>query len=385
MKKSIDEKSAIEYEKKRAIQKRLEDYYCAQSVKNGLSDMRKIKAYLPNEYSFGALKRDIVIAHLEFEKILTFIAEKKEFAVVSGLNPSSPLHLGHACLFEMLADLQKVGAQVYIPITNDETYVDGKVESLQVSRRMAYEKILPDILSFGFSPEKTHIYVMSDYPDIYGFAMYLSKYITLSDVQSLFGAESLQNSGQMFYRSAVQIAQILLPQLREFGGPKPTLIPVGIDQHPYVLLARDIAKKLKMIPPSELVIKFQPSLVDPEAKMSGSKPETAIYLRDDETTMRTKIKKAYTGAVSSLDAYREFGGIPDICPVFQLLNFHLADDGLVADTYTRYAKGEIMMSDLKNMTSDFICGYIGDHKNRTNNSQYPIDSFLLKQKLSSFL
>ena len=34
------------------------------------------------------------------------------------------------------------------------------------------------------------------------------------------------------YVPLIQVADILHPQLEEFGGPKPTVVPVGPDQDP---------------------------------------------------------------------------------------------------------------------------------------------------------
>ena len=192
--------------------------------------------------------------------------------------------------------------------------------------------------------------------------MSISRLVTYDMVKAVFGKESLVNVGQIYYRGVVQLAQILLPQLPEFDGPKPTLIPVGIDQHPYILLARDVAKKLGMIPPSELVISFQPSLLDPEEKMSGSKPNTAIYLSDSEEIIRKKINRAYTGAVSSLEEHRACGGISEICPVFQLLRYHYPDDAFVEKIQAEYASGQLTTSELKTITADIIVEMVAEKR-----------------------
>jgi len=44
----------------------------------------------------------------------------------------------------------------------------------------------------------------------------------------------------------VQNADILQPQLSEYGGPKPVVIPVGVDQDPHIRLTRDIASRMRM-------------------------------------------------------------------------------------------------------------------------------------------
>jgi tryptophanyl-tRNA synthetase len=375
-----------EYKEKAKLGKSIDQYYHDKVQELNLKDFSRVKAYLeaflPDQNPL--ITRDIIFAHLGFESFTTNIAEGKPFTVVSGLNPSSPLHLGHKVLFDLLLYLQKLGADIFIPITNDESYLDGKVQSLAESRKIAYEEIIPSIIAFGFDPKKTKIFVLSDYPDIYNLAVHISRNVTNKYVSTVFGDEALDNSGKAFYRSAVQLAQILLPQLEEFGGPKNTLIPVGIDQHPYVLIARDVAKKMGYIPPSELVFKFQNSLLNPFEKMSGSKPSTAIYLNDSPEIIKNKIQKAFTGAVSILDVHQKLGGIPEACSVFSLLYFHHPDNQFVTDIYNRYKKGEITMKELKEVTTKFITDIVVSHqekKSKVNN----LNEFLLKKPLTSFL
>lgn len=366
-----------EYQEKVAIKNRLATYYQEQSVKNGLSDMRKIKAYLPDELNFMELKRDLVIAHLDFAPILELIADQKEFVVVSGLNPSSALHLGHATLFRLLVALQRLGGRMYIPLTNDESYIDGKVTTISESTKIAYEEILPSIIAFGFDSKKTHVYVDTEYPMLFPFAMTVSRFVSMAEVEGMFGKESLMNPGQVFYRGCEQLAQILMPQLPEFGGPKPTLIPVGIDQHPYILLARDVAKRMKLVPPSELVMRFLPSLKNPEEKMSGSKPETAIYLTDTQEIIKKKISSAFTGAVTSLEEHRKFGAVPEACSVYALLTAYLEDDRTLADLYERYKKGTLLTKELKNIACDVITSFIIEHQRKTEESRKRTKEFLL--------
>ncbi len=362
-----NEKLAIrEYESKKGLKELLLQQYSKKIEDLGLEDFSRVKRYLKAYY--GVLDfhfdRDMVFAHLGFENISSYLAKGQDFTVVSGLNPSSPLHFGHKVLFDLLSYLQTLGAFVYIPITSDESYIDSKVSSIADSRRIGYGEIIPSILALGLKRERTRFYVLSDYPDIYNFAMYLSKYVDMGYLKSIFGEDSLDNSGKIFYRAAVQLAQILMPQLPEFGGKRDTLIPVGIDQHPYLLLSRDIAKKTGFIPPSEMVFKFQPSLKNPLEKMSGSKPETAIYLTDDADTIKTKITKAYTGSVSLLSVHRDLGAIPEICPVFSLLNFHCADNTLVKKTYEDYKSGKLTGGELKALVTDFIVSVVCEHKKK---------------------
>jgi len=388
MKRKIIKQSEAEYKDKLRLGKRITDYYKSKVKELNLKNFSRIKSYFEAglDKTHFHLSRDIIFAHLGFEPFTTSIVEGKAFTVVSGLNPSSPLHLGHKVMFDLLLYLQKLGADIFIPVTNDESYLDGKVENLAKSRELAYKEVIPSIIAFGFDPKKTKIFVDSDYPDLYNLAIRISKHVTNKYVETTFGEGSLDNSGKAFYRSAVQLAQILMPQLEEFGGPKNTLIPVGIDQHPYILIARDVARRMKLIPPSELIFKFQNSLLDPFEKMSGSKPKTAIFLNDSPEAINEKIQKTFTGSVSVLDTHKRLGGVPEACSVFSLLYFHHPDDEFVFDIYKRYQKGRISAKELKQITLNFIVELTKTHQSKKRSiTKKQISRFLLKKPLRSFL
>jgi tryptophanyl-tRNA synthetase len=340
-----------EYQEKIAIKNRLTNYYREQSIKNGLSGMEKIAAYTPLEFQPRAMRRGLVVAQMGYGDILTMIAEKRMFTIVSGLNPSSQLHLGHKVLFDMLLELQQMGGELFIPLSDDESYADGKIEKLVEGAKNAKEKIIPVLQKMGFDPAKTHYLIDTEQKYLYKFALEISRYVNMPELNRLFGKEAVSNPGQVFYRGCVQLAVILAPQLL---GPRHTLIPVGIDQHPYILLARDVAKKMGMIPPSELVLKFFPSLSDPEKKMSKSIPEGALFLDDSPEMIKRKTNKAYTGAVSSLEDHKRFGGIPEACSVFALQQAFNPSDEEVKNLYDRYVKGELMMSELKETTANLL-------------------------------
>lgn len=342
-----------EYQDKLGLKAKLDEYYLQQQTKYGLKPLDKIKAYLPQKLQPLAIRRDIAIAHLDFEPILQLIAESKTFTVVSGLNPSSPLHLGHKTLFDLLKELQRMGAKLHIPVTDDESYLDEKTDSLNLAQELG-DTVVSQLKDLEYDQSRTNIYLLSQQTEIYRLAIKISRLVTPQQLKKVFGDEALENVGQIFYRGALQLAQILAPQLPKNGGPKHILIPVGIDQHPYILLARDVAKKLSMTPPSELVLRFQPSLRDPEQKMSGSKPETAIYLTDSETEIKNKINRAYTGAVSVLEVHQELGGIPEICSVFNILSYHHSDDSFVNQVYDKYQNGKLSSGGLKQIVINYL-------------------------------
>ena len=206
-------------------------------IENIEKEIRKLKN-LPLMY-----RRGIVIGHRDFSQIVDAINNKKEFAVLTGVNPSGNLHLGNKLFIDQALFLQQCGAHVYIPISDDETYVFKKAASIEQAIQNAYEKVIPDLIACGFDSKKTHIFISTRTPKLYELAVKLSTKTTFSTIKAIFGFTNETNPGQIFY-AVMQSAHILFPQLHEYGGPKPVVVPIGIDQDPYMRLVRDIAEKV---------------------------------------------------------------------------------------------------------------------------------------------
>jgi len=369
-----------EFEAKKALGKKEADYYLQKMNELDLKSMDRFIDYYPQASRLMDLK--VNFAHRDLESVAEAMQEQKPWAVISGLNPSGPLHFGHKLIFDELLWLQKQGAEIYIPITNDESYVVDKSKSLSESRKIAYKKIIPSIIAMGFNSEKTHIFVDSDYPEIYNVAMELSKHITINRIFGVFGFgkdEEKENSGTLFYRGAVQQAQILLPQYEEFGGPKPTIIPVGIDQYPYILLARDVAKKANLIPPAALFLKFEQGL-DGKGKMSTSRPGSSIFLTDEPKVAEKKIKIAYTGGSVLASFQKKFGGVPDACPIYFLRTYHFERDNGVQ---RQCSNGEILCGECKGIVAKNVVSYLTDHQEKLDEAGKKIDEFILKTPIRS--
>ena len=383
-KKSPVEISEADYQNKLQLKEEMESYYEDKRIELGLESTKRVINLLENPEPF--FSRDILFAHKDFDLILDAVDKGQEWAIVSGFNPSGPLHFGHKAMFDILLWLQReLDAHIHIPITSDETYVVDKAKSLKQSRYNAYEYAIPSIIALGFDPEKTRIYVTSDYPDLYVASMYIGKYLTTNKVNKLFGLDSSENPSALFYMGAVQMTQILLPQLPEFGGPKPTLIPVGIDQHPYISMSRDVARRLKLIPPAELIWKFLISLKGPEQKMSGSVKDSAIYLTDTPDDAKRKIKTAYSGGSPLASMQRERGAIVEIDPVFSMMTYSFLSDQELKKVRDSYANGEIMSSELKKMAAEYVLDFLSDHQKNRVEAKKRIDEFLLKTPIKSVL
>ena len=115
-----------------------------------------------------------------------------------------------------------------------------------------------------------------------------------------------------------------------------------------------MAKKIGMVPPSELVLRFFPSLADPEKKMSKSSSESALFLDDKPEDIHRKIRRAFTGAVGSLEDHERLGGVPEACSVFALQQAFNPTDDEVGMLRERYVAGGLLMGELKERTSELM-------------------------------
>ncbi len=324
---------------------------------------------------FKHFKNGILYAHRDFDLFLKDLKEGKKVAIASGANPSGPLHLGHVPVFETNLYFQKkYGLHVFIPISDDESYVARKIKTQEEGLKNSIE-LARDILAFGFDPKKTHFIIDQLNPEIYNFAFKLCRTITLSMVKATYGYTDETNVGLAFYPS-VQAAHVLLPLLKEYGGHERTLVPIGIDEDPHLRLARDVAAKNRLTKPSVLLAKFMPGL-DGE-KMSASKPETAILLRDNPEVARKKIMKAFTGGRETVEEQRKKGGNPDVCVVYKYLKV-LFD----TDVREKCVKGEIICGECKNMLADKVEKFLNDFQNKLSKiTEEDVKACLITKNLS---
>lgn len=382
--KTPEEVAAEDHRLKLRQKQEIESYYNDKREEMHLQSVERVLDYLDDPGPF--FHRGILYAHKDFDRILAAINGGKEWAIVSGLNPSGPLHFGHKAMLDVLLWFQRTyGARVFLPVTNDETYVVGKAASLRQARVNAYEQVIPSIIALGFDPKRTHLFVHSDYPDFFNVAMSFSKLTTYNNVRGLFGWSGSENPGVVFYMGALQMASILLPQLPEFGGPKPVLVPVGIDQHPYISLSRDVAHKVDLVPPAELIWKFLIGLKGPDAKMSTSVPDSTVFLTDTPEVAKKKINRAYTGGLALASVHRELGGVPEVCSVFSLLTFNFLGNEEWEQMREDYRAGRLLSGEVKKVAIDLVSKFLVEHQRKRAEAKGRIEEFLLRTPIRSVL
>lgn len=325
----------------------------------GISDFRELKTYFPNPNHL--IRRDIIFGHRGFDSVLDAMIKKKKFNVLSGIKPSGPFHLGTLTTAWEIVDFQQRGGNAFYCIADLEAYEDNGIP-LEESFETSVDNIA-DILALGLDYKKAYIYRQSKEDKVKNMAFEFSRGVTMNMLKAIYGEKEFG----LYMTAMVQVGDILLPQLEDFGGPAPTVIPVGVDQDPHIRLTRDIANKFKkynFIPPAATYHKLMRGL-DGSEKMSKRNPMSYFTFNEDPESIKKKLMNAFTGGRNTAEEQKKMGGQPHICNIYDLYKFHfIKDDKELEDIYKQCITGEILCGYCKKRAIDIVLKYVAEHNKR---------------------
>ncbi|MDR1980793.1 MAG: tryptophan--tRNA ligase [Tannerellaceae bacterium] len=284
--------------------------------------------------------------------------------VVSGIRPTGNLHLGNyfGAVKSFLQLQNEYNCFFFIADWHSLTthpHPDNIRKSVKV--------ILAEYLACGIDPEKATIYIQSDVREVAELYLYLNMNAYLGELERVtsFKDKVRQqpdnvNAGLLTYPS-LMAADIIIH--------KAVKVPVGKDQEQNMEMARRFARRFNTIygveyfpePASfhlsEKAVKV-PGL-DGSGKM-GKSEGNAIYLIDDEKTIRKKVMKAVTDSgPTEPDSVK-----PE--PVANL--FTMMDIVSSKETYDyfneKYNACEIRYGDMKKQLAEDICTFCAPVRER---------------------
>lgn len=244
--------------------------------------------------------------------------------VLSGVQPSGELHIGN--YFGALQNFVKLQKKY------EGFFMVADLHALTVSRsardlRENISHVMRMFLSIGLDPKKSVLFVQSRVPEHAELGWILETLAPLGELERMtqFKDKSTEhkeniNAGLLTY-PVLQAADILL-----YGTDA---VPVGEDQLQHLELARTLARKFNgaygktFKEPKALLEKNAArllSLQDPTKKMSKSLgAEHALFILEDETTLRAKIKRAVTDSEGTIKFDPEKrSGISNLVAIYSL-------------------------------------------------------------------
>lgn len=188
------------------------------------------------------MKRKIIFGHRNYDSVLRAIKQHKPFAVMSGFMPSGRAHFGHMMVMNEIIWHQQQGGDAFAAIANMEAHAVRGI-SWSRCRELGINEYILSLIALGFEP-RGHIYFQSENYKMRNLAFELGIEANFSEVSAIYGFSGETHISHMESVMA-QSADILHPQLEEYGGPKPVVIPVGADQDAHIRLTRDLAYRMR--------------------------------------------------------------------------------------------------------------------------------------------
>ncbi|UVF13577.1 tryptophan--tRNA ligase [Limosilactobacillus fermentum] len=226
--------------------------------------------------------------------------EKK--VVLTGDRPTGKLHIGHyvGSLRERVKMQESDEYDPFIMIADQQALTDNARDPEKIRRSLT--EVALDYLAVGLDPAKSTLFVQSQIPALAELNLYYLNLVTVSRLERnpTVKAEIQQKN----FNRSIPAGFFTYPvsQTADITAFKANLVPVGDDQEPMLEQAREIVRTFNSIygevlvePEGVFPPKGQGRIpgLDGNAKMSKSLGN-AIYLSDDEDTLKKKVMSMYT-------------------------------------------------------------------------------------------
>ena len=242
--------------------------------------------------------------------------------ILTGLRPTGNLHLGH--YFGAAQNWVKLQDEYdfYLEIADVQALTDNFNNPDKV-RTNVYE-ITKDLLAIGIDPNKVHLFIQSKIPEIAELTVFYSNLVTVARLERNPTVKSeIANKKELFGNNGESITYGFLgypvSQAADITAFDGEVIPVGDDQLPLIEQCREIVRKFNSIygdvfkEPQQLLSETtRVRGLDGNEKM-GKSLGNAIYLVDDENTVKTKIMSAITDPNK---IKKDDPANPDVCMVY---------------------------------------------------------------------
>ncbi|MEK1364674.1 tryptophan--tRNA ligase [Limosilactobacillus fermentum] len=226
----------------------------------------------------------------------------KKKVILTGDRPTGKLHIGHyvGSLRERVKMQESGEYDPFIMIADQQALTDNARDPEKIRRSLT--EVALDYLAVGLDPAKSTLFVQSQIPALAELNLYYLNLVTVSRLERnpTVKAEIQQKN----FNRSIPAGFFTYPvsQTADITAFKANLVPVGDDQEPMLEQAREIVRTFNSIygevlvePEGVFPPKGQGRIpgLDGNAKMSKSLGN-AIYLSDDEDTLKKKVMLMYT-------------------------------------------------------------------------------------------
>lgn len=263
--------------------------------------------------------------------------------ILTGDRPTGKLHIGH-----LLGSLQnRVRLQdeyeQFVLVANVQALTDN-YDNPEKVKESIYD-LLCDYYAVGIDFDKTTVFIQSEVKQIHEIFVYLSNFVTIQQISHNPTIKTELAQKGMQQSTPLGFFMYPIHQAGDILAVNADLVPVGKDQLPMIESTRELARKFNttykvdVLHEPEALVGVSKNVpgIDGNEKM-GKSLNNAIYLSDDEKTLREKVFKIYTdpGRVHATDPGKIEGNI-----AFEYHDLFNDNKEEVEDLKERYKKGAV--------------------------------------------
>lgn len=221
--------------------------------------------------------------------------------ILTGDNPTGKLHLGHYLgSLENRVKLQDE-YETFIILADMHAFAYPKYVGAPEVVSDSILQVTMDNLAVGLNPAKTKIFVESTIPEIYELGIIFSMLVSHNRALRNPTIKDEIREKSMGDNYSLGFINFPILQAADILCLNADLVPVGEDQLPHIEQTNEIVRRFNSLY-GGTALKETQGLVgrvrrligtDGNAKMTKSL-DNAIYLGDDDQTLKAKIKKMYT-------------------------------------------------------------------------------------------
>ena len=278
--------------------------------------------------------------------------------VLSGIQPSGAFHLGNYFgAIRQYIDLQEDNEAFYfIANLHALTSLRDRTRLEDLTRDAAV-----DLLALGLSPEKAHLFIQSDVPEVSELTWLLMTVTPMGLLERCHAYKDKVSQGLpaehgLFSYPVLMAADILIYDSE--------VVPVGQDQKQHLEVTRDIASSFNHMYgdvfrlPEPLILKEGAVVPGLDGQKMSKSYKNTIEIFEMEKAQRKKIMRIVTDSVPVEDSKN-----PDTCNVFQIYKLVVSDADRDA-MKQRYHAGGLGYGEVKKELAEAVVTYFAEARSR---------------------
>lgn len=290
--------------------------------------------------------------------------------ILSGMQPTGYLHLGNyiGALKEWVRLQNEEGNETFYFIADLHSLTSNQSGYRTETNTYIFNMVV-DWLAAGIDPAKSTIFLQSDIPEhselftilsMITPVSWLERNPTYKEKMEEIEGKNLDNIGFLGY-PVLQTADITLYKAEG--------VPVGKDQLPHLEICREIVRRFNFVYNCDVLIEPQailsnvPKLNGLDGRKMSKSYNNAIYLCDDDKTIREKIMSMVTDIKR---AKKTDPGHPDECNLFSYYEAFCQDENFKKEIREKCVNAMIGCVEDKKKLADFLLDFLSDFRKRRN-------------------